>query len=50
MLELARALDTGHADDVRFFAGQEITGQIAVFNRGGGQHKSVSEPLLFRLD
>ena len=50
VLELARALDTGHADDVRFVSGQEITGQIAVFNRSGGQHKSVSEPLLFRFD
>jgi hypothetical protein len=49
-LELRRALDTGHADDVRFFPGQAIRGQIAVFNRVGGQHKSVSEPLLFRIN
>jgi hypothetical protein len=48
-LELRRSLDTGHDDDVRFFVGQEIMGQIAVFNRSGGQHKSVSEPLLFRF-
>jgi len=48
-LELRRSLDTGRDDDVRFFAGQEIMGQIAVFNRSGGQHKSVSEPLLFRF-
>jgi hypothetical protein len=48
-LELRRSLDTGHEDDVRFFAGQEIMGQIAVFNKSGGQHKSVSEPLLFRF-
>ncbi|NIO39301.1 MAG: hypothetical protein GTO41_03325 [Burkholderiales bacterium] len=49
-LELRRALDTGHADDVRFYPGLEILGQIAVFNRIGGQHKSVSEPLLFRIN
>lgn len=49
MLEMQRLLDTGHDDDVRLFAGQEILGQIAVFNRSGGQHKSVSEPLLFRF-
>ena len=49
-LELRRALDTGHGDDVRFYSGQEIQGQIAVFNRSGGEHKSVSEPLLFRID
>jgi hypothetical protein len=49
-LELRRALDTGHADDVRFHPSQEIRGQIAVFNRVGGQHKSVSEPLLFRIN
>ncbi len=49
-LELRRALDTGHDDDVRFFPGQEIRGQIAVFNRVGGQHKSVSEPLLFSIN
>lgn len=48
-LEMQRLLDTGHDDDVRLFAGQEILGQIAVFNKSGGQHKSVSEPLLFRF-
>jgi hypothetical protein len=46
-LELSRQLDTGNADDVRFRPGQKILGQIAVFNRGWDEHKSVSEPLLF---
>lgn len=46
-LEFGRALDTGHADDVVFTPGQKILGQIAVFNKGYAEHKSVSEPLLF---
>jgi len=46
-LEIKRLLDTKHDDDVKFFAGQNILGQIAVFNKSGGEHKSVSEPLLF---
>lgn len=46
-LEFGRALDTGHADDAAFKRGQKILGQIAVFNKGYAEHKSVSEPLLF---
>lgn len=46
-LEFGRALDTGHADDVVFRPGERVSGQIAVFNRGSAEHKSVSEPLLF---
>lgn len=46
-LEFGRALDTGHADDVAFKPGQKILGQVAVFNKGYAEHKSVSEPLLF---
>ncbi|MBI2308784.1 MAG: hypothetical protein HYU78_15965 [Rhodocyclales bacterium] len=46
-LELARKLDTGHADDRPFAPGAKITGQIAVFNRASDEHKSVSEPLRF---
>lgn len=46
-LEMVRLLDTKHDDDVKLFAGQKILGQIAVFNKSGDQHKSVSEPLLF---
>jgi hypothetical protein len=46
-LEFGRALDTGHADDVIFAPGKKVLGQIAVFNRGYAEQKSVSEPLLF---
>lgn len=46
-LEFSRALDTGHNDDVVFKPGQKLTGQIAVFNKGYAEHKSISEPLLF---
>jgi hypothetical protein len=46
-LEFSRALNTGNADDVVFVAGQKLLGQIAVFNQGYSEHKSVSEPLLF---
>ena len=46
-LEFARKLDTGHADDVAFAAGKKLLGQVAVFNRGADENKSVSEPLLF---
>lgn len=46
-LEMARRLDTGNADDTAFAPGRKILGQIAVFNRGSDEHKSVSEPLLF---
>lgn len=46
-LEFARALDSGHANDVVIKAGGRITGQIAVFNKANAEHKSVSEPLVF---
>ena len=46
-LEFARALVTGNADDAAFKPGQKILGQIAVFNQGYAEHKSVSELLLF---
>ncbi len=46
-LEFARALNTGNADDAVFKPGQKILGQIAVFNQGYAEHKSVSEPLMF---
>lgn len=45
-LEFSRALDTGHADDVVFRPGTRLLGQVAVFNRGRDEHKSVTEPLL----
>ncbi len=46
-LEFGRALATGHQDDVAFKPGDRLLGQIAVFNRGSAEHKSVSEPLQF---
>ena len=46
-IEFARALATGQADDVAFKSGQKIIGQIAVFNKGFSEHKSISEPLMF---
>ncbi|CAD5374434.1 Ethylbenzene dehydrogenase [Rubrivivax sp. A210] len=48
-LEFARALHTGQADDVVFVPGQKLLGQIAVFNHGRDEHKSVSEPVLFEF-
>lgn len=48
-LEMSRKLATGNADDAAFVAGQKLLGQIAVFNRGSDENKSVSEPLLFDL-
>lgn len=46
-LEFSRALNTGNADDVAFMPGQKTLGQIAVFNQGYAEHKSISDPLLF---
>lgn len=46
-VEFGRALDTGHPDDAAFKPGGKMLGQIAVFNKGYSEHKSVSEPLLF---
>ena len=46
-LEFGRALDTGHDDDVVFRPKTKLLGQIAVFNKGYSEHKSVSEALLF---
>ena len=45
-LEFGRALNTGHVDDVVFKSGLKMIGQIAVFNQGYAEHKSVSEPFL----
>lgn len=46
-LEMGRKLSTGSPDDVAFQPGKKILGQIAVFNRGSSEHKSVSEVLSF---
>lgn len=46
-LELSRLLHTGHDDDVTLAGIDTKRGQIAVFNKGFAEHKSVSEELLF---
>lgn len=46
-LELARRLDTGHADDVVFTPGQSVRGGIAVFNHTGDDKHDISETLVF---
>lgn len=46
-LEMSRKLNTGHADDLAFRPATKVLGQIAVFNRGSDENKSVSEPLVF---
>ncbi len=48
-LELARDLDTGHADDVVFSAGQTVPGGIAVFDRSGDDEHNISETLHFQF-
>ncbi len=48
-MELSRLLETGHADDRAFRAGERVRFQLAVFNRGSDENKSVSEPLLLDL-
>ncbi|MBC8412597.1 MAG: hypothetical protein ISR96_13195 [Nitrospira sp.] len=48
-LEMSRALDTGHKDDVVLKPGQSIIGAIAVYNRARAEHKSVSQTLQFEL-
>lgn len=46
-IEFGRALTTGTADDASFKPNEKLLGQIAVFNKGYSEHKSISEPLLF---
>lgn len=46
-LELARKLDTGHADDVEFRPGRHVRGGLAVFNRSGDDKHDISETLDF---
>lgn len=48
-LELSRKLDTGNDDDVVLKPGGVHRGAIAVFNRGGAEHKSNSDTLLFNF-
>jgi hypothetical protein len=46
-LELKRKLDTGHIDDVVLAGIGSIKGQVAFFNKGYAEHKSVSGELSF---
>lgn len=46
-LEMGRKLNTGHPDDAVFQPGKKLIGQIAVFNRGSSENKSVSDILSF---
>ena len=46
-LELSRKLDTGNSDDVVLKSIDSIRGQIAIFNQGSAEHKSVSDELIF---
>jgi len=46
-VEFGRAMNTAHPDDAVFKTGLKLLGQIAVFNQGYSEHKSISEPLLF---
>lgn len=46
-LEFSRKLNTGNSDDLSLRSGLKVLGQIAVFNRGASENKSISEPLLF---
>ncbi|RKZ35467.1 MAG: hypothetical protein DRQ37_06290 [Gammaproteobacteria bacterium] len=48
-LEFSRSLNTSHDDDVQFSSGEIYRAQIAVFNRGFSQHKSVSKVLEIHL-
>ncbi|MCB1743294.1 MAG: hypothetical protein KDK91_23160 [Gammaproteobacteria bacterium] len=48
-VEIERALDTGHADDVRFVPGQRVAAGIAVFNATGNDDHNVSETLSFQF-
>ncbi|MEH6823396.1 MAG: ethylbenzene dehydrogenase-related protein [Motiliproteus sp.] len=49
-LEFSRQLNTGHSDDVVLEAIDSVRAQIAVFNQGFAEHKSVSAELIFRFD
>lgn len=46
-LEFSRKLNTGNTDDLSLRSGLKVLGQVAVFNRGASENKSISEPLLF---
>lgn len=48
-IEFSRQLNTGHTDDVVFRTGSRVLTQLAVFNKGYSEHKSVSEPFLLEF-
>ena len=49
-LELARKLDTGHADDAKLVIGQAYRCAIAVFDRESNEDHRSSREFLVRLD
>ena len=48
-LELSRALDTGHDDDVRFRSGTPVLGGIAIFDHSENDDHAVSPVVTFRF-
>lgn len=48
-LELTRLMTTGNEDDVAIKVGDKIRAQIAVFNKGNSDHKSVSAIIEFEF-
>lgn len=48
-LELRRAMDTGHADDVVFKTGMSVKAGIAIFDRSESSDHAISETLTFNL-
>ena len=49
-LELSRALDTGHDDDVVLHPGRDVPAGIAIFDRSENDDHAVSPVLTFRLE
>jgi hypothetical protein len=48
-LELKRAVNTEHNDDVVFVSGQSISGGIAIFNHSENQEHTISKTLSFQF-
>lgn len=48
-LEIARALDTGHEDDVAFARGASVKGGIAIFDHSGNEDHNMSDTLTFEF-
>jgi Ethylbenzene dehydrogenase len=47
VLELERAFDTGHDDDVKFLVGSSVKGGLALFNRSEEDDHAISQTLRF---